>query len=69
LRDLRSNAAAAAARSAELSRLLSAEGAGSPHADELARVAGAFQRIGTLIRQHQHFFQHPGDAFRDDATC
>ena len=65
LRDLRSGAAAAAIRSTELSRQL----AGAPYSDDLVRVAGAFQRIGTLIEQHRHFFQQPGTAFRDDVTC
>jgi uncharacterized membrane protein YccC len=69
LRDLRSTAGAMATRPAELSGLLSAESVGSPHADELARVAGAFQQIGTLIQRHGRFFQHPVAAFRDDATC
>jgi hypothetical protein len=69
LRDLQTNATTAAARSAELSRLLAEESVGSPHTDELARVAGAFQRIGTLIQRHQRFFQHPGAAFQDDVPC
>jgi 7-keto-8-aminopelargonate synthetase-like enzyme len=69
LRDLRSNASAVAERSAELSRLLSEESAGSPQAGELARVAGAFQQIGALIQRHQHFFQHSGAAFQGDASC
>jgi uncharacterized membrane protein YccC len=69
LRDLRTNAGAAARRSAELSRLLSEESVDSPHADELTRVAGAFERIGTLIQRHQRFFQHRGAAFQDDVTC
>jgi uncharacterized membrane protein YccC len=69
LRDLRSNASAVAEGSAELSRLLSEESVGSPQADELARVAGAFQRIGALIQRHQHFFQHPGAAFQGDTPC
>jgi Fusaric acid resistance protein family len=69
LRDLRSNASAAAERSNELSRLLSAESVGSPHAVELARIAGALQRIGVLLRRHQRFFQHRGAAFRADAPC
>jgi uncharacterized membrane protein YccC len=69
LRDLQTNAAAAATRSTELSRLLAKESVGTPHADELTRVAGAFQRIGTLIQRHQRFFQDPGAAFREDATC
>jgi hypothetical protein len=58
-----------ATRSAELSGLLSAESVGSPQAGELARVAGAFQRIGALIQRHQHFVQHPGAAFQGDAPC
>jgi uncharacterized membrane protein YccC len=69
LRDLGTNAAAAATRSEELSRLLVEESVGSTHAGELTRVAGAFHRIGTLIHRHQRFFQHPGAAFRDDVPC
>ncbi len=65
LRDLRSGAAAAATRSTDLSRLL----AGAPHSDDLVRVAGAFQRIGTLIEQHRRFFQQPGTSFQDDVAC
>ncbi|HEY1410698.1 MAG TPA: FUSC family protein, partial [Rhodopila sp.] len=65
LRDLRAGAAAAAIRSTELSRQL----AGAPYSDDLVRVAGAFQRIGTLIQQHQHFFRQPGIAVQDDVTC
>jgi hypothetical protein len=69
LRDLRFNASAAAERSAELSRQVSEESLGSPHASELVRLAGTFQRIDTLIERHQHFFQHPGAAFQGDAPC
>jgi uncharacterized membrane protein YccC len=65
LRDLRSGATAAATRSAELSWLL----AGAPYSEDLVRVAGAFQRIGTLIEQHRRFFQQSGISFRDDVTC
>jgi hypothetical protein len=65
LRDLRSGAPAAATRATELSRLL----AGAPESDDVVRVAGAFQRIGTLIEQHRHFFQQPGTSFRDEPTC
>jgi hypothetical protein len=32
-------------------------------------VAGAFQRIGTLIERHRRFFEHPGAAFRDHVPC
>jgi uncharacterized membrane protein YccC len=63
LRDLRSNPGVAATRATELSRLLSEESVGSPHTNELARVAAAFQRIGTLLQRHQRFFQ------RDGVTC
>jgi uncharacterized membrane protein YccC len=63
LRDLRSNATAAAERSTQLSRLLSEESVRSPHTNELARLAAAFQRIGTLLQRHPRFFR------RDGATC
>jgi hypothetical protein len=63
LRDLRSNAGVTATRSVALSRLLSEESVGSPHTSEVARVAAAFQRIGTLLQRYPRFFQ------RDDATC
>jgi uncharacterized membrane protein YccC len=80
LRDLRSGAAAAAARSTELSLLLAgapesgdpesgAPEAGDPESGDVVRVAGAFQRIGTLIEQHRQFFRQPGTAFRDNVTC
>jgi hypothetical protein len=49
--------------------LLAGRSGGAPHSDELARVAGALQRIGTLIERHRHFFQHPGAAFREDVVC
>jgi uncharacterized membrane protein YccC len=52
LRDLRSDATAAATRATELSRLL----ADMPASDDLVRVAGAFQRIGTLVQQQRRFF-------------
>jgi uncharacterized membrane protein YccC len=65
LRDLRSGAAAAATRSIELSLLL----AGTPDSDDLVRVAGAFQRIGTLVEQHRRFFRQAGTSFWDDVTC
>ena len=63
LRDLRSNPGVTATQSIALSRLLSEESVGSPHTIELARVAAAFQRIGTLLQRHPRFFQ------RDGATC
>jgi uncharacterized membrane protein YccC len=63
LRDLRSNAGGTATQSVALSQLLSEESVGSPHTSELACVAAAFQRIGTLLQRHPRFFQ------RDDATC
>ena len=69
LRDLRSNAGAAATRSTEVAWLLADRSAGAPHSDELVRVVGAFQRIGTLIERHQRFFQHPGAASWDDVPC
>jgi hypothetical protein len=69
LRDLRTNAAAAAVRSAEVSRLLAERSAGAPQSDELVRMAGAFQRIGTLIEQNWRFFQHPGASFQGDVQC
>lgn len=69
LRDLRSNAAAAATRSTEVAWLLADRHAGAPQSDELVRVAGAFQRIGTLIERHRRFFEHPGAAFRDHVPC
>jgi uncharacterized membrane protein YccC len=63
LHDLRSNAGITATQSVALSQLLSEESLGSPHTSELARMAAAFQRIGTLLQRHPRFFQ------RDDATC
>jgi hypothetical protein len=69
LRDLRSNPDAAATRSTEVAWLLADRSAGALHSAELVRVAGAFQRIGTLIERHRHFFQHPGAAFWDDVPC
>jgi uncharacterized membrane protein YccC len=69
LRDLRFNAGTVATRSTEAAWLLADRGAGAPESDELLCVAGAFQRIGTLIERHGRFFQHPGAAFRDDVPC
>jgi uncharacterized membrane protein YccC len=63
LHDLRSNAGVTATQSVALSRLLSEESVDSLHTSELACVAAAFQRIGTLLQRHPRFFQ------RDDATC
>jgi uncharacterized membrane protein YccC len=65
LRDLRSGAVAAATCSTEMSQLL----AGTRESDDVVRVAGAFQRIGTLIEQHRRFFQQPGTSFQEDVTC
>jgi uncharacterized membrane protein YccC len=63
LRDLRSNPGVTATRSTELSRLLSEESVRSPHTNELASVAAAFQRIGTLLQRYPRFFR------RDGVTC
>jgi uncharacterized membrane protein YccC len=69
LGDLRSNAGAAASRSTEVAWLLADRSAGAAQSDELLCVAGAFQRIGTLIERHARFFQHPGAALWDDVPC
>lgn len=69
LRDLRSNPGAAAVRSTAVSLLLADWSVGSPHSGDLVRVAGAFQRMGTLIEHHRHFFQRPGESFWVDTTC
>jgi uncharacterized membrane protein YccC len=63
LRDLGSNPGVTATRSTELSRLLLEENIGSPCSDELARVAAAFQHIGTLPQRYSGFFK------RDGVTC
>jgi uncharacterized membrane protein YccC len=63
LRNLRSNPGVTATRSTELSRLLSEESVRSPHTNELAQVAAAFQRIGMLLQRYPQFFQPDG------ATC
>jgi uncharacterized membrane protein YccC len=69
LGDLRSDPGAAATQSTELSQLLADRHAGFQESVELVRVAAAFQRIGTLIQQHERFFRHPGAAFQDDMRC
>jgi uncharacterized membrane protein YccC len=69
LRDLRSDAGAAATRSTQVAWLLADRSPGAPHSDELVRLAGAFQRIGMLIERHRRFFQHPGAGFLDDVPC
>jgi uncharacterized membrane protein YccC len=69
LRDLRTNAGAAATRSTEVALLLADRSAGVPHSEGLLRVAAAFQRIGTLIERHRRFFQHSEAAFRDSVPC